>query len=92
MNALKVAAGIVVAILLFCHFAAVMTVDGQLEDSRRKDAPPIPGWNWGRFQYLTDPANLRPGTEGLVRRYKLLWYSSLLVPVDFICGYCFLAG
>ena len=76
MKAIAVGLGVLVA---FGYLVALLTVEGRLEDMRRKDARPMPGWNWGRFRHLTDPANLRPGAEPLIRRYKALCFTGPLL-------------
>ena len=72
MKTVVIAVGI---LLMFGYLVALLTVEGRLEDMRRTGAPPMPSWNWGRFRYLTDLANLRPEAEPLVRRYKALWFA-----------------
>jgi hypothetical protein len=86
------AAAITLGVLLaFGYLVALLTVEGRLEDMRRKDAPPMPGWNWGRFRYLTEPANLRPGAEPLIRRYKALWFIGPVLVVLAVVAYSTLA-
>jgi hypothetical protein len=80
-----------VILLAFAYLVTLLTVEGRLEDMRRKDAPPMPGWNWGRFRYLTDPSNLRPGAEPLIRQYKAVWFTGPVLVILAVLAYSALA-
>jgi hypothetical protein len=80
----RIIVGILALLATVWHAVAVLRVEAQLEGLRRPDAPPLPGYAWGRFRYFSNPDNLRPEAAARARQYKGLWYGFVWIPVAWV--------
>lgn len=84
MTTTRIIVGVLALLATIWHALAILRAESRLQALRRSEASPVPTYNWVRFRYFGDPANLQPGAEALVFRYERLWYGFLWIPLAWI--------